>query len=77
MKKKKKEMSIEQIDRIINKGVKKEVDKETFYKNLSIGDCDTCIKSKNCKKGKIENWYDNCDEWEFFLSCKEIEEAKK
>ena len=67
----------EQIKRIQNKGVKKEVDEDVFYSNLIEGDCDTCIKIKTCKKGKKENWNNDCKEWDYFLALKIIRTTKQ
>lgn len=74
--KKRKMLSDEQIKRIMNKGIKKEVDEKTFYENLVIGSCETCIKMKKCKI-KEENWYNDCQEWDYFLSSQGIEISNK
>lgn len=69
--------SEEEIEKIINSGKKKEVDEITYFKNLQNlqnEECSSCMKYNSCVYS--DEYGGKCPDWEFFLTCKDIQNKK-
>lgn len=61
-------LSENEIEKIVESGVKLEIDEEIFFDNWSPGDCGTCMLANKCNKPLGANWDQDCQEWDYILT---------